>query len=78
MKVELEIEDLTTLIDGLNNGIIALTDIRNGIFLFGGLPSDMSSKWEPLVGTEFDNLTEKIDIRLNALKKIYNQLCELE
>ena len=38
----------------------------------------MSSKWEPLVGTEFDNLTEKIDIRLNALKKIYNQLCELE
>ena len=78
MKIELEVDDLTTLIDGLNNAIIALSDIRNGIFLMGGLPSDMSPKWNPLVGTSFDDLTKKFDDRLDALKNVYDQLCELE
>lgn len=78
MKVELEINDLKTTIDGLNNAIIAYSDVRNGIWLMGGMPSDINPIWEKLLGNSLETLTEKFDIRLAELKNIYNQLIEKE
>ena len=74
MKVELDIEDLKTTIDGLNNAFIALADIRNSMFF----SCDVPEKWEFLKGDNLDNVTEKIDKRLNALKTLYNQLTKVE
>jgi len=74
LKVELEIEDLKTTIDGLNNAYVALNDIRTGIFL--GL--EIPEKFKFLEGTSFDDLTEKIDPRLKAVRDLYNQLLKYE
>ena len=71
MKVELEIEDLKTTIDGLNNAYIVLNDIRTGILL--GL--EIPEKFNFLKGTA---LTEKIDPRLLAVRDLYNQLLKYE
>ena len=78
MKVELEIDDLKSTIDGLNNAIIAYADIRNSIWLMGGIPSDINQIWGKLLGNSLETLTEKFDIRLTELKNIYNQLIEKE
>ena len=79
MKIELDINDLKTTIDGLNNAIIAYNDIRNAIYIMGGIPDGISQKWEPLiVGKSLENLTEKIDERLKELKYIYQQLKDKE
>ena len=74
MKVELEIEDLKTTIDGLNNAYVALNDIKTAIFLGYEIPE----KFKFLEGTEFNNLTEKIDPRLKAVRDIYDQLLKYE
>ena len=74
MKIELEIEDLKTTIDGLNNAYVALNDIRSGILLGCEIPA----KFKFLEGTSFDDLTEKIDPRLKAVRDLYNQLLKYE
>lgn len=74
MKVELEIEDLKTTIDGLNNAYVALNDIRTGIFLCCEIPE----KFKFLESDNVDNLTEKIDPRLKAVRDIYDQLLKYE
>ena len=71
MKIELEIEDLKTTIDGLNNAYIVLNDLRTGILL--GL--EIPEKFNFLKGTA---LTEKIDPRLLAVRDLYNQLLKYE
>ena len=74
MKVELEIEDLKTTIDGLNSAYIALNDIKTGILLGCEIPE----KFSFLKGTALDDLTEKIDSRLLAVRDLYNQLVKYE
>lgn len=79
MKIELDINDLKTTIDGLNNAIIAYNDIRNAIYIMGGIPDGISEKWKPfIVGKSLENLTEKFDERLKELKYIYQQLEDKE
>jgi len=74
LKVELEIEDLKTTIDGLNNAYVALNDIRTGFLL--GL--ETPEKFNFLKSTTLDGLTEKIDPRLSAVRDLYNQLVKYE
>ena len=74
MKIELEVEDLKTTIDGLNNAYVALNDIRTGILLGLRIPE----KFKFLEGTSIDDLTEKIDPRLLAVRDLYNQLLKYE
>jgi hypothetical protein len=70
MKIELEVENLKTLIDALNNAIISYNDIRTAVLL--GCHVDI--KWEPLIGNNFNTLTSKFDERLTILHDIYKQL----
>ena len=74
MKIELEIEDLKTTIDGLNNAYVALNDIRAGILFECEIPE----KFSFLKSTSLDNPTEKIDPRLSAVRDLYNQLLKYE
>lgn len=74
MKVELEIEDLKTALDGLNNAYVALNDIRAAILLGCSIPE----KFNFLKGTSLDDLTEKIDPKLKAVRDIYDQLLKYE
>lgn len=79
MKIELEIDDLKTTIDGLNNAIIAYNDfIRMPIF-FNLEKDKLDPKWHPLVEEEKSlERTSKIDKRLKSLKSLYEQLVSLE
>jgi len=81
MNINLEINDLKTTIDGLNNAIIAYSDIRRAIWLMGGVPEGMNPKWNKVINKEansFDDLVSKFDERIKALKEIYNQLIKME
>ena len=78
MKIELEVKNFDNFIFGLNNAIIAYKDIRNAIWLFGGICDGVNSKWEPLIGDSMDNLTDIFDKRLDELLNIYKQLEKIE
>lgn len=73
MKIELEIDDLETTTNALNNALVAYRDVRNGIFFC----CDYDSKWDFLVGDSFDNLTSKIDERLKCLRTLYDQFINI-
>ena len=77
-EITIKVNDLKTLIDGLNNAYIALNDIRTGLFLFGGkLPLDINEKWRFLESSS-EHPTEKIDSKLIAIKNLYDQLINIE
>ena len=78
MKIELEINNLKNLIDGLNNAIIAYADIRYAIWVMGGPNDSINPKWNSIIGDNSNNLTEKFDIRLKELRNIYEQLLKIE
>ena len=65
MKVELEIEDLTTAIEGINHAYIALYDVRNN---------------HPyrIAGEDLEGVILKLDKKLEAVKSIYDQLIKYE
>jgi hypothetical protein len=69
-KITLEVEDISTLLDGLNNAMIAYDDIIWAIYLCCKIPS----KLEPLKSLPFEQLRE----RLKALKDVYEQLIKIE
>lgn len=70
MKIELEVNDLKTLIDGLNNAIIAYNEVVVAI----NLCCDVPSVFEPLKKIPFEILTD----RQKALRDIYLQLIQIE
>lgn len=76
MKIELEVSDISLATDAINNGLIALDDIRAEIFLMGY--SKQHAKFNKLAGNNFDNPTETLDKRLDELKFIYDQLLDIE
>ena len=78
MKIEIEVNDLKTFIDGFNNALIAYNDIQ-GYFLFG-LEKQLNSKWQNFAKDKKNNQEcyDIINKRLNALKEVYNQLLEVE
>ena len=78
MKVTIDTTDLKTLVDGLNNAILAYKDIRNAVYICGHVPNDIDKKWEPLVGDNFYSLTDELDRRLEALYEVYEQLVKYE
>lgn len=73
MKIELEIDDLETTTNALNNALVAYHDVRNSIFFC----CDHDDKWDFLVGDSFDNLTDKFDERLKCLRTLYEQLLSI-
>lgn len=73
MKIELEIDDLETTTNAVNNALVAYHDVRNSIFFC----CDYDNKWDFLVGDSFDNLTDKIDERLKCLHTLYEQLLSI-
>ena len=70
MEIKIKVEDLKTLIDGLNNAIIAYNEIVNSIELYCDIPSKML----PLKKVPLENLRK----RQEALKTVYEQLIEIE
>ena len=78
MNITITVNDLQTLVDALNNAIIAYRDIRNVISVCGCYPQNLDEKWEPLIGDSFETATEVFDKRLTALNQVYTQLLEME
>ena len=79
MKVELEIDDLKTTIDGLNNAIVAYNDFVRGPILFNTEKNELNPKWYGLIESgDFTERTAKIDKSLKNLKILYEQLVALE
>ena len=66
MKVTIEVEDLKTLIDGLNNAMVAYNEVVASIYLCCDIPSKMF----PLKEIPFENLRK----RQMALKNVYEHL----
>lgn len=78
MNITITVNDLQTLVDALNNAIIAYKDIRNVIYVCGCYPESLDEKWEPLIGDSFETVTEVFDKRLEVLYEVYEQLREGE
>ena len=70
MKIEIEVEDLKTLIDGLNNAIISYNEVVMALYLCCEVPSRLA----PLKTIPFEDLRE----RQKALGAIYEQLIQIE
>lgn len=69
-KITLEVEDISTLLDGLNNAMISYNEIVSSIIL----GCDFPSKLDPLKELTFKQLQERQD----ALKDLYIQLILIE
>ena len=69
-KITLEVEELKTLVDGLNNAIIAYNEVVMALYLCCEVPSCLA----PLKLIPFENLRE----RQKALGDIYKQLEQIE
>lgn len=77
MKIEIEVDNFENFINGFQNAFIAYKDIRNGIWLFGGMPDGIHPKWNKLINKEaedFDGIVKIFDIRLKELENVYKQL----
>lgn len=70
MKIELEIQDIKTFADGLNNAIVAYLDIINSIQLCCHIPEKMQG---------LQQLEEaELNKRFDCLKDVYNQVLVIE
>lgn len=69
-KIIIETNDVSTLINGLNNAIIAYNEVVNSIYLGCEIPL----KLHPLKNIPFEKLRE----RQHSLKDVYMQLIEIE
>lgn len=68
IKLNYTKEELTNLIDGLNNAIIAVGDVYAAAILGCETPS----KFDPLFNNKtMDEITELADKRINGLKQLY-------
>lgn len=70
MKIELEVADVKTVVDAINNATIAYGDIVSCIILDCEVPL----KFQPLSNVSDEELTK----RFNCLKDIYEQLLSIE
>lgn len=70
MTVTIEVKDLKTFINGLNNAIIAYNEVVRVIDLCCDIPSIML----PLKDVPFEDLRN----RQKALKDVYEQMIEIE
>lgn len=69
-KITIEIDDVSTLIDGLNNAIIAYNEVVGSIMLCCEVPLILS----PLKQIPFEKLRE----RQQCLNDLYKQLIKIE
>jgi len=76
MKIELEYspEELTTVLDGLNNAIIAIQKIYSALNLGCRVPSE----FELMAEKDYEELEQLISFRLKALYKLYQELLNYE
>lgn len=70
MKIEIEISDIKTAVDAINNAAVAYGDIISTIMTGCAIPKTL----EPLTKLSDEELTK----RFNCLKQIYRQLEEVE
>lgn len=70
MKIEIEVSDIKTAVDAINNAAIAYGDIISTIMIGCAIPKAL----EPLTNISEEELTK----RFNCLKQIYGQLEEIE
>jgi hypothetical protein len=70
MKIEIEVPDIKTAVDAINNAAIAYGDIVSSLILGCEVPQ----KFQPLAKLDEEELTK----RFNCLKNIYKQLEEIE
>lgn len=71
MKVEIEVENIKTLVDALNNACIAYNDVVFALNMGCNLPI---KKLEPLSQLPY----EEIKSRQECLMNVYHQLEEIE
>ena len=76
MKIELEYspEELTTVLDGLNNAIIAIQKIYSALKLGCRVPSE----FELMAEKDYEELEQLTSFRLKALYKLYQNLLSYE
>lgn len=70
MKIEIEVSDIKTAVDAVNNAAIAYGDVVSKIILCCDIPKSL----EPLKNLSEEELTK----RFNCLKQIYEQLEAIE
>ena len=70
MKIEIEVLDIKTAVDAINNAAIAYGDVINKVMLCCDIPNRL----EPLKNISEEELTK----RFNCLKQIYEQLEAIE
>lgn len=70
MKIEIEVSDIKTAVDAINNAIIAYGDVISKIMLCCDIPTIL----EPLKQLSEEEITK----RFNCLKQIYEQLESIE
>jgi len=63
IKYNIDVNDLTNLIDGLNNAILAYKEVI-----------DVSSKFKELENIPIENLYKRLD----SIKQLYDQLINFE
>lgn len=71
MKLTIEVDDPSLLLDGLNNAIIAYNDIVSAFFL----GCDVPEKWRTLEkGRSYDELISLLKTRMSILRSVYDQI----
>ena len=70
MKIEIEVPDIKTAADAINNALVTYGDIVWSVILGCEVPN----KFRPLAKLDEDELTKRLD----CLKSIYKQLEEIE
>ena len=75
IKLNYTQEELSTLLDGLNNACIALRDV----YAAGRLGCQVPSKFKPFFETKtFDEIEEETHLREDAVKQLYDFLLSYE
>ena len=75
IKLNYTQEELSTLLDGLNNACIALGEV----YAAGRLGCQVPSKFRPLFETRtFDEIMEETRLREDAVKQLYDFLLSYE
>lgn len=76
MKIELDYTDkeLTTLLDGLNNAILAIENVYHALELGCDLPSNLNH----LSGWSEEEIYKYTYLRLHALRDLYQNLLNYE
>ncbi len=75
IKLNYTQEELSTLLDGLNNACIALGDV----YAAGRLGCQIPNKFRPLFETRtFDEMMEETRLREDAVKQLYDFLLSYE